>query len=256
MKTQILRALVKLQVDKYPFTPKRLVSRLRYLRDIISTWDKMPGDDERLVYRTNAYWTDLRIKSALDAFSVEYKDSPLRFYTRVLMASQQISEYEAILDFGAGTGINSHQMSKNFPGTKFSCYDIAYHVPRVFDAFSRAMSTQRVSYHNTLNAALIPGQLVYSNLVFSHLSKHQLTTYLAVFKKNKSDILMIANTLTKQDDKSPLTKVRSGNLGLFDHNYRKFFNEAGYRIQWLFQIEDPASADKKMTIIFATVCSH
>ena len=47
-----------------------------------------------------------------------------------------------------------------------------------FEAFSKVMTTEQVSFHNSLKTALKPSQLVYSNMVLSHLSSHQLYNYL------------------------------------------------------------------------------
>ena len=114
------------------------------------------------------------------------------------------------------------------------------------------MTTENVSYHSSLDNLISPGQLIYSNLVFSHLSRYQLSVYLDIFKRNQSDILMMANTLAAQDEKAPHTRMRPNNFGLFDHNYPKFLTDAGYVIVWLYKMEDQTNNDKKMTIIYAT----
>ena len=89
-------------------------------------------------------------------------------------------------------------LSKILPTTRFFCYDIAYYDQSVFNSFSSVMTTPQVSYHDRLVNALSPGQLIYSNLVFSHMSRFQLARYLEIFRQNGSDILMIANTLSQQ----------------------------------------------------------
>ena len=252
MKHHVLKALVKLKVDRFSWTPKRVSSKLSGIRDTMSTWSVMPEEDLRSLNQIEKYWTKKRIDDALETFRGDYKDTSLPFYYRVLMSAELISEYRKIIDFGAGTGSNSHMLSKIFPATKFFCYDLAYNVPRVFDAFSKVMTTENVSYHSSLDNLISPGQLIFSNLVFSHLSRYQLSVYLDIFKRNQSDILMMANTLAAQDEKAPHTRLRPNNFGLFDHNYQKFLTDAGYVIRWLYKMEDLAKKDKKMVIIYAT----
>lgn len=216
----------------------------------------MPEETAELMSSFRTYWTEKRISDALEAFKDGYDTTSLRLYFRVLMSAEEISRYEQILDFGAGTGSHSHMLSKILPTTRFFCYDIAYYDQSVFNSFSSVMTTPQVSYHDRLASALSPGQLIYSNLVFSHMSRFQLARYLEIFRQNKSDILMIANTLLQQNDKAPHTRIRTNNIGLFDHNYRKFMVDAGYNIVWLYQIEDPADRYKKMTVIYAKVTSY
>ena len=47
--------------------------------------------------------------------------------------------------------------------------------------------------------------------------------------------------------------MRINNIGLFDHNYRRFISDYGYNIKWLYQIKDPLLKDKDMTILYATL---
>jgi hypothetical protein len=253
MKNSILRLLVFLHIDNLPFVPKKLALRIRELRVIFATWKEMPGDSEISLVSFDNYWNENKIKAALDDFKAQYNSNDLRFYAYSMMSAKEIGDYENILDFGAGTGNLSHMMSKKFPSKKFSCYDICYHIPRVHRAFSDAMSTDQVSYHSSLKTALKPSQLVYANLVFSHLSSHQLANYLKIFKNNKSDLLVLTNTLMVQNDTGYYTKIRPNNIGLFDHNYKRYLNDAGYNIEWLYQIKDPLLKDKDMTILYATL---
>ena len=95
--------------------------------------------------------------------------------------------------------------------------------------------------------------MVYSNLVFSHLSTYQLENYLKIFRDNGSDLLVFANTLIDQNDNSLKTKIRFNNIGLFDHNYKRLISDSGYTIKWLYQIKDPLIKDKDMTILYATL---
>ncbi len=253
MKNSILRLLVFLHIDKLPFVPKELMFRIRELRVIFSTWEEMPVDSEISLASFDNYWNENKIKSALDNFKAQYNKNDLRFYAYAMMSAKEINDYKNILDFGSGAGNLSHMMSKNFPSKKFSCYDICYHIPRVYRAFSEAMSTDQVSYHSSLKTALKPSQLVYANLVFSHLSSYQLANYLKIFKNNKSDLLVLTNTLMVQNETGPYTKIRPNNIGLFDHNYRRYLDDAGYNIKWLYQIKDPLLKDKDMTIFYATL---
>jgi hypothetical protein len=253
MKNLILRLLVFLHIDKLPFVPKKLAFHIKELRVIFSTWENMPSDSEISLLKFDNYWTGNRIKVALDDFEAQYNRNDLRFYAYAMMSAKEIESYENILDFGAGTGNLSHMMSKNFPSKKFSCYDVAYHIPRVFNAFSKAMTTDQISYHSSLKTALKPSQLVYSNLVFSHLSSYQLANYLKIFRDNKSDLLVLTNTLIAQNETTSYTKIRPDNIGLFDHNYRRFLDDAGYNIKWLYQVSDPSLKDKDMTIFYATL---
>ncbi|MBR51787.1 MAG: hypothetical protein CMD58_04665 [Gammaproteobacteria bacterium] len=252
MKNLILNLLVFLHIDKLPFIPKQLKFRLKELRNIFSSWNEMPGESHISMIKFDNYWNENRIKTAIDDFKAQYNTNNLRFYAYVMMFAKEIDSYENILDFGAGTGNHSHMMSQKFPKKSFACYDISYHIPRVFEAFSSTMTTSQVSYFNSLNTALKPGQLVYSNLVFSHLSSYQLENYLNIFRENRSDLLVFANTLIDQNETAPKTKRRVNNIGLFDHNYRRFISDAGYSIKWLYQIKDPSLKDKNMTILYAT----
>jgi len=253
MKNLILNLSVFLYIDKLPFMPKKLSNHIKETRDIFSAWKKMPGDSEISLLKFKNYWNDNKIKIALDKFENQNNRSDLRFYAYAMMFAKEIESYENILDFGAGTGNHSHMMSKNFSSKEFACYDISYHIPKVFEAFSKAMTTDKVSYHNSLRSALKPYQLIYTNLVFSHLSSYQLANYLKLFRQNHSDILMSANTLVVQNETGPLTKMRLNNIGLFDHNYKRFLNDAGYNIKWLYQIKDPLLEDKDMTFLYATL---
>ena len=115
------------------------------------------------------------------------------------------------------------------------------------------MTTNQVSYHSSLKTALKPDQLIYANLVFSHLSGYQLENYLKIFRDNNSDLLVFTNTLIAQNENTPKTKMRFNNIGMFDHNYRRYISDAGYTIKWLYQMKDPLLEDKDMTLLYATV---
>lgn len=253
IKNSILRLLVLLNIDKLPFIPKKLAFRFKELRDIFSSWNEMPGESKISLVKFDNYWNEKKIRIALEDFEGQHNRNNLRFYAYVMMFAKEIDSYENILDFGAGTGSNSHMMSKNFPRKNFACYDIAYHIPRVFEAFSNLMTTSQVNYYSSLKDALKPSQLVYSNMVFSHLSSYQLENYLKIFRDNGSDLLFLANTLIEQNENSLKTKMRVDNIGLFDHNYRRFICDAGYNIKWLYQMKDPSLKDKDMTVIYATL---
>lgn len=253
MKNSIIRLLVFLHIDKLPFIPQKLILRIKELRDIFSSWNKMPGESKISMVKFDKYWNQKKIQIALDDFKNQHNRNNLRFYAYAMMFAKEIDNYENILDFGAGTGNHSHMMSKNFPRKNFACYDIAYHIPRVFDAFSNSMTTPQVRYYSSLENALKPGQLVYSNLVFSHLSGYQLENYLKIFRDNGSDLLVFANTLIDQNRNTHKSRMRINNIGLFDHNYRRFISDYGYNIKWLYQIKDPLLKDKDMTILYATL---
>ena len=253
IKNSFLTLLVFLHIDRFPLISKKFSFRLKELRDIFSTWDEMPGESKISLAKFENYWNKTRIKKTISDFEAEHNRNDLRFYAYAMMFAKEIDSYENILDFGAGTGNHSHMMSKNFSSKEFACYDISYHIPKVFEAFSKAMTTDKVSYHSSLRSALKPYQLVYSNLVLSHLSSYQLANYLKLFRQNHSDILMSANTLIVQNETGPLTKMRPNNIGLFDHNYKRFLIDAGYNIKWLYQIKDPLLEDKDMTFLYATL---
>ena len=253
MKNLILRLLVFLYIDKLPCIPKKLIIRINELRDIFSSWREMPGESKISLVKFDEYWNENRIKIALDDFEKQHNRDNLRFYAYIMMFAKEIDGYENILDFGAGTGNISHMMSKNFPGKNFACYDAAYHIPRVYNAFSSSMTSSQIGYYSSLKDALKPGQLVYSNQVFSHLSGYQLENYLKIFRDNNSDLLVLANTLIDQNENSLKTKIRFNNIGLFDHNYRRFISDAGYNIKWLYQMKDPSLEDKDVTILYATL---
>ena len=253
MKNLILRLLVFSYIDKLPFIPNKLILRINELRDIFSSWNEMPGESKASMIKFDKYWNQKKIQIALDDFDKQLNRNNLRFYAYAMMFAKEIDYYENILDFGAGTGNHSHMMSRNFPSKNFACYDIAYHIPRVFNAFSNSMTTSQVRYYNSLKDALKPGQLVYSNLVFSHLSTSQLENYVKIFRDNGSDLLVFANTLIDQNDNSLKTKIRFNNIGLFDHNYKRLISDSGYTIKWLYQIKDPLIKDKDMTILYATL---
>lgn len=249
----ILSLLVFLHIDRFPFIPKKLAFRLKELRDIFSSWDEMPGESKISLAKFENYWNETRIKKTISDFEAGHNRNDLRFYAYIMMFAKELEKYENILDFGAGTGSHSIMMSEKFPSKKFACYDISYNIPEVFEAFSKAMTTEQVSFHNSLKTALKPSQLVYSNLVFSHLSSHQVSNYLKIFKENNSDLLLFANTLISQDKNGPLSKLRRNSIGLFDHNYRRFLSDAGYKIKWLYQMKDPLLEDKDMTMLYATL---
>lgn len=253
MKYFITKILCSLYFDRYPLVPKKVVIKLSDFRKTLASWEKMPEESSHSLKKFDNYWTSDRIKEALHDFQTEYNNKELRLYAHILMSCSEIKDYENVLDFGAGTGHHSHLLSKKYPEKYFSCYDITYHIPRIFNVFSESMTTDNVSFHNNIEKALKSSQLIYSNLVFSHLSQYQFSKYLDLFKKNQCDVLAISNTLVEQGKKFSYTKTRSGNIGIFDHNYSKFLNDAGYDIKWLYQIKDPLLRDKNMTIFYATI---
>lgn len=201
------------------------------------------------------YWTQKRVNEAIQALS-----SPLArtFHMDLLLTCRELSKYNDIIDFGAGTGLQSIQLRKAFPNTKITMYDTLYNSGTLIDEpLKTIMDKNGIEICRDLSTILnAKKKLIYSNGVFSWMPLPMLKKVLNAFAENKCDILMMANTLLPQVRTGKVSDFRAVNEYKFDHNYYAVFQELDFDIEWMYQLDQTDKEDKTMVFLFAKAVSQ
>ena len=173
-------------------------------------------------------------------------------YHYILTEMNEINHYKNILDFGSGFLDNSIRLSKTKSINKIYCYDPIYKNKKIKSKVNLIIKKhKKLTIVNNFKSNIKRVNLVFSNLVFSHLGPNDLKDLLKIIYNNNCDLIFAANSLIDQNEGKKLFEFKKSS-GLYQHNYRKMLTLNKFNIKWLYSLESCVDKSKKIILCFAT----